>query len=119
MYVTRPNRSTASGLKYEVLGLGGYLPMHTCTRTHTHKYIIYYMCLFIVTELKLKIDQQPKSEKARNVVKKFPPGKRASEGEVGNLTWQVWPARPSLRAPISLCVFAYEVPNRMVYSRSD
>ena len=99
--------------------MGIYQCIHAHAHAHTHKYIIYYMCLFIVTELKLKIDQQQKSEKARNVVNKFPPGKRASEGEVGNLTWQVWPARPSLRAPISLCVFAYEVPNRMVYSRSD
>ena len=43
MYVTRPNRSTASGLKYEVLGLGGYLPMHTCTRTRTHTQVYYLL----------------------------------------------------------------------------
>ena len=93
--------------------------MHTIhAPTHPHKYNIYYTCLFIVRDLKLKIDQQPQDKKARNVERKFIQGERAGEEDVRNFNMargsEFWPARPSLRAPISLCVCAYEVLSRMV-----
>ena len=94
--------------------------MHTVhAPTHPHKYnILYYTSLFIVTELKLKIDQQPQDKKARNVERKFIQRKRARENEVRNSDMaresEVWPARLSLRAPISLCAITYEVLSRIV-----